>query len=61
MPYLTVGEVADKFGCSPQWLSQQIYLRRLDVSRCPLLGGRRLIPESYLPEIERIIRRRKAR
>lgn len=58
MPYLTVGEVAEKLGCPPKTLSDMLYLRRLDISRCPLLGGRRMIPADYVPQIERLLNRK---
>jgi hypothetical protein len=59
MPFLFVGEAAQELGCDPKLLTDWLYLRRLDVSRCPLLGNRRLIPRDYLPQIQRMISRRK--
>jgi hypothetical protein len=43
-------------GSCPKDISVLFYLRKLDDARCPIVGGRRLIPEDYLPEIERALR-----
>jgi hypothetical protein len=53
----TVSEVARRWGIAPRHISDLFYSRRLDDARCPIIGGRRLIPEDYLPEIEIILRR----
>ena len=54
--HLIVSEVARRLGARPKDISDLFYLRRLDGSRCPIVGGRRLIPVEYLPEIERALR-----
>jgi hypothetical protein len=33
-------------------------LRLLSDETCPIVGGRRIIPESYLPTIRRVLRER---
>jgi hypothetical protein len=57
MGFLTVGQAAESLGCAPKRLTDMIYLRRLDVKRCPLVGGRRMIPRDYLPTIASRLRR----
>ncbi len=55
--YHTVSQAARRWGITPRLISDLFYSRRLDDSRCPIIGGRRLIPEDYLPEIEVILRK----
>ena len=55
--HLSVSEAARRWGIPPRLLSDLFYARRLDDRRCPIVGGRRLIPEDYLPEIEAVLRR----
>jgi hypothetical protein len=43
---------------SPKAVSDLLYQRRVDVRRCPMLGGRRLVPRDLLPEVIRILRER---
>jgi hypothetical protein len=62
--YLSVGEAAARVGGGvlPRHISDALYSGRLDGSRCPMIGGRRLIPEDYVEEIGRVLlggRRRK--
>ncbi len=57
MSFLTVSEVArqlaDRFPhLRPRDISDLFYQRRLEDRRCPVVGGRRLIPRDYLPTIE---------
>ena len=40
----------------PKDISDLFYRRKLDVRRCPVLGGRRLIPDNYLPDVEAALR-----
>jgi len=55
--HLIVSEAARRIpGARPKDISDLLYRRKLDDSRCPIVGGRRLIPEDYLPEIERVLR-----
>jgi hypothetical protein len=42
----------------PQDLTNLLYRGELRSDRCPILGGRRLIPRAYLPEIANHLRRR---
>jgi hypothetical protein len=37
-------------------ISDLFYSRRLDDARCPIIGGRRLIPEDYISEIKEVLR-----
>jgi hypothetical protein len=55
--FVFVSEAASRIaGARPKDISDLFYLRKLDSGRCPVVGGRRLIPEDYLPEIERVLR-----
>jgi hypothetical protein len=57
MRQLTVSEAARRIpGARPKDISDLLYLRKLDEARCPIIGGRRLIPEDYLPTIEAVLR-----
>lgn len=56
-----VGEVANMIGVSPQSLTSAFYNRQLDVSRCPVVGGRRMIPAEYVPEIVALMKTRRKR
>jgi hypothetical protein len=55
--YINVSEAVRELGeqlnvdVPPRILSDLFFQRRLDVRRCPVLGGRRLIPRDYLPVI----------
>jgi hypothetical protein len=51
-----VSEVARRYSVPPRVISDLFYSRRLDDRRCPIVGGRRLIPEDYLPEVVRVLR-----
>ena len=55
MRYVTVSEVARERGIPPRILSDLFYARKLSDSRCPIIGGRRMIPADYLPELDRIL------
>jgi hypothetical protein len=54
--HLTVSEAARRWGVPPRVISDYFYARRLDDRRCPIVGGRRLIPTDYLPSIEVVLR-----
>ena len=56
MCVLTVSEVARRIGARPKDISDLFYQRKLDDQRCPVVGGRRLIPEDYLSIIENTLR-----
>ena len=53
--FLSVGEVAQDAGVEPRVISDLLYARKLSTERCPIVGGRRLIPSDYLPEIKRVL------
>jgi hypothetical protein len=55
--HVTVSEAARRWtGVPPRAISDLFYARRLDDRRCPIVGGRRLIPVDYLPEVEAALR-----
>lgn len=49
-------EIARKHGIAPRLISDLFYARKLDENRCPIVGGRRVIPLEYVPEVERALR-----
>jgi hypothetical protein len=53
----SVSDVARRLGAAPRDISDLFYRRELRDDRCPIICGRRLIPEEYLPEIEAALRR----
>jgi hypothetical protein len=56
MPF-TVSDAARRIpGARPKDISSLFYLRKLDDALCPVVGGRRLIPPDYLPQIEEALR-----
>lgn len=58
---LFVGTVAERLGVAPHVITYLFRRQRLDGKRCPVVSGRRLIPEDYLGEIAREVRRMKHR
>ena len=50
-----VSEIARLLNVAPRILSDLFYQRRLDDARCTIVGGRRLIPADYLPEIKAVL------
>jgi hypothetical protein len=56
--YFTVSEASRRLGpgVAPRDISDLFYARRLDDRRCPIVGGRRLIPADYLPQVEAALR-----
>ena len=63
MAYVFVSQACDELAamgvaCTPKRLSDLIYLRRVDVRKCPLSCGRRMIPRDLLPTIAQLLRRR---
>ena len=58
MDCLTVSELAARLGCRPRDISDAFYARILSHERCPIVGGRRLIPESYTRQIVMALQRR---
>jgi hypothetical protein len=57
MQPLSVSEAARRIGARPKDISDLFYQRKLDDQRCPIVAGRRLIPEDYLPVVEATLRR----
>jgi hypothetical protein len=56
MGFVTVGDIAKRYNVSPPVITNLFYYRKLDVSRCPIVGGRRLIPEDYVETVEKKLR-----
>jgi hypothetical protein len=53
--FVSVGEAADLINLNPRTISNALYERKLDVERCPIVAGRRLIPRDYVAEIAAIL------
>ena len=51
MKHLSVSEAARRLGARPRDISDLFYHRRLRDDLCPIVAGRRLIPESCLEVI----------
>jgi hypothetical protein len=49
--FLTVSGVAEREGVRPRDVSDLLYGRKIDVTKCPLAGRIRLIPCELLPDI----------
>jgi len=58
MQLLCVSEVARRLNARPRDISDLFYRRELSDKRCPIVGGRRLIPEDYLGEIRAALERK---
>jgi hypothetical protein len=56
MRLFIVSEIGRQIGARPRDISDLFYQRKLDDQRCPVVGGRRLIPEDYLETIQRTLR-----
>ncbi|HRQ74697.1 MAG TPA: hypothetical protein PK098_02140 [Phycisphaerales bacterium] len=54
---LTVSDVARRIGARPRDISDAFYSRLLRDDLCPIVGGRRLIPPSYISAIATALRR----
>jgi len=61
MSYLSVSEAARRLGARPQDISGLLYRRVLRDDLCPVIGGRRMIPEDYLPLVAQALRRAQRR
>ena len=57
MRHLSVSEAARRLGARPRDISDLFYKRRLSDHSCPIVGGRRLIPERLLGAIAIELRR----
>ena len=55
-------ELKDQYGeeVNPRDITNLFYLGKLDDGRCPVVSGRRLIPDDYLPVIRRVLRKRRS-
>lgn len=64
MRFLTVSGAARQISArqrvtiAPHLISDLFYKRLLDDQKCPVLGGRRVIPSDYLPQIEKVLGQR---
>lgn len=62
--FVSVGEAARLLGrrrgvvISPRLLSDLLYGGKLDGNRCRFVGGRRMIPSDYLPQVEEVLEAR---
>lgn len=55
--YLTVSDVARLIGAKPADITNAFYKRDLRDDLCPIVGGRRMIPASYVDVIAMYLRR----
>ena len=54
--HFMVSSLARRYGIKPRTISDLFYSRKLSDQACPIVDGRRIIPESYLPELEAVLR-----
>jgi len=57
MQLLSVSEVARRLGANPKDVSDLFYRRRLRDDLCPIVAGRRLIPEDYVGIVATALKR----
>jgi hypothetical protein len=57
MPQLSVSEAARRIGANPKDISDLFYRRELRDDSCPIVAGRRLIPDDYLDVIRLALKR----
>ncbi|MCL2641658.1 MAG: hypothetical protein FWD53_12490 [Phycisphaerales bacterium] len=55
--YLSVSEAARRLGAIPKDISDMFYRGVLRDDLCPVMAGRRLIPENYLDVIRMALKR----
>ncbi len=55
---LSVGDVARRLNVRPSQVTQLFYERRLRDDLCPIVGGRRLIPQNYVEVIAMELKRK---
>ena len=53
---ISVSDLARRLGVPPRRISDLFYQRVLRDEICPIVGGRRLIPETYVEEVGRALR-----
>ena len=54
--FFSVSGLARQWGIQPRKISDLFYSRRLSDDECPVVDGRRLIPEDYAPTIKQALR-----
>lgn len=55
---MCVGDVARLLGVRPSQITALFYERRLRDDLCPIVGGRRIIPQNYVEVIAMELRRK---
>ncbi|MCH7687858.1 MAG: hypothetical protein IH899_14435 [Planctomycetes bacterium] len=55
---LSVGDVARRLNVRPSQVTQLFYECRLRDDLCPIVGGRRIIPQNYVAVIAMELRRK---
>ncbi len=58
MDYLSVGDVARRLAVRPNLITQLFYEQKLRDDLCPIVGGRRLIPPTYVQFIVMELKRK---
>lgn len=53
--FLGVSDVAERCGCHPRYVSDLLYHRKIDLSQCPVINGRRVIHKALVPKIRRLL------
>jgi len=53
---LSVSQAAERIGARPKDISDLFYIRKLSGKICPIVAGRRIIPENYLDTIKEILK-----
>ena len=61
MSVMTVGDVARRLGVNPSMITMLFYRGHVRPDRCPVVGGRRLIPPDMVDVIAMALRRRGVR
>ena len=57
MPHLyTISSLTRRYDVAPRIISDLFYSRKLSDTECPIVDGRRMIPESYIPTVEAVLR-----
>lgn len=57
MAHISVSEAARRLGAKPKDISDLFYRRVLRDDLCPIVAGRRLIPENYLCMVAHALKR----
>jgi hypothetical protein len=53
--HITVSEAARELAVAPRLISDLFYRRLLDDAAAPIVGGRRIIPRTYLDNIRAVL------